>query len=58
MRLTITDDSGLTSSAETTVTVAAAPAPPPDSGGGGAMGVPWLVALALAGVLARRRRPA
>jgi len=54
VRLTVTDDSGLTSAAETTVTVAAAstPAPTPSGGGGGgAFDTMSLLMLAVAALL-------
>jgi serine protease len=60
VRLTVTDDLGLSADTQSTVTVAAAPAtattsPPPTTaaagsggGGGGALSAPWLLALAAA----------
>lgn len=66
VRLTVTDDLGISASSDQTVNVAAAPVvnppvvtPPPasggDGGGGGAMSWPWLLALALAVGLIRAR---
>lgn len=58
--LTVTDSSGATSDTTRVIDVAAATVvtPPPTSsgGGGGALGLPWLLLLAAAGVAARRVR--
>lgn len=64
VRLTVTDDSGATSTSEQAVTVGGSstptppPAPPSDDGGGGggAMSAWWLAALALAVAVSRPRR--
>ncbi len=66
VRLTVTDDLGLTASSEQTVSVAAAPLPPsppvtptPEAGGGGggAMSWPWLMLLTLAVAALGFRKP-
>ena len=68
VRLTLTDDLGITASTDQVVTVAAAPSPPvtpvtpqppatsSGGGGGGAMSWPWLLLL-VGAVLALARRP-
>lgn len=62
VRLTISDDLGLTNSSDQVVTVAAAPAPPTPApvptltgtGGGGTMSWPWMVLLGAAAFALRR----
>lgn len=72
VRLSVTDTSGGSDSADLEVVVAAAPASPPappstppappavggSGSGGGGVGLPWLLALAAATLLLRRARPA
>ena len=59
VRLSVTDNTGLSDAAELSLAVAAAPVvpvqpPAPSSGGGGAASVTWLVLLALAAAALRR----
>ena len=48
LAVTLTDSTGATSTATHEVTVQTPPPPPPSSGGGGALGLHWLLALAVA----------